>query len=295
MLPVAILTGAVFHVQVGYVSFLAPYLIFFMLFFTFLKLDTRHMKPTKVHGFLLAIQLLVPGIIYIVISPFDEVLAQGSMICVLAPTATAAAVITAMLGGSLSFLTTYVLLSSVLVAFFAPFYFSLINAGEALSFWSSFSFICRQVVPLLILPLLVALFIRKYLPVLGKHLSSFPMITFYLWAISLTIVTGGTVSFLVNQKDPDYRIEILTAIFSLAICIVQFLVGRALGKKYNNDPVSAGQGLGQKNTVLAIWMAQVYLNPIASVGPAAYVLWQNIINSWQLWKHDRKNLKTETL
>ena len=48
------------------------------------------------------------------------------------------------------------------------------------------------------------------------------------------------------------------------------------------------EALGQKNTVLAIWMAYTYLNPLSSVGPGSYVLWQNIINSYQLWKK-RKN------
>ena len=47
---------------------------------------------------------------------------------------------------------------------------------------------------------------------------------------------------------------------------------------------------GYKRTawVLAIWMAYTYLNPLSSVGPGSYVLWQNIINSYQLWKK-RKN------
>ena len=48
--------------------------------------------------------------------------------------------------------------------------------------------------------------------------------------------------------------------------------------------ISGGQALGQKNTILAIWMAHTYLNPLSSVAPGSYVLWQNIINSWQLWK-----------
>ena len=49
-----------------------------------------------------------------------------------------------------------------------------------------------------------------------------------------------------------------------------------------------GQALGQKNTVLAIWMAYTYLNPLSSVGPGSYVLWQNLINSWQLWKKRKR-------
>lgn len=54
--------------------------------------------------------------------------------------------------------------------------------------------------------------------------------------------------------------------------------------------IDASQGLGQKNTVLAIWMALTYLHPVSSVAPAAYVAWQNTINSAQLYfKMRREN------
>ncbi|MEO4837844.1 transporter, partial [Bacteroides uniformis] len=45
------------------------------------------------------------------------------------------------------------------------------------------------------------------------------------------------------------------------------------------------------NTVLAIWMAYTYLNPLSSVGPGSYVLWQNLFNSYQLWKKRRDEIK----
>ena len=32
-------------------------------------------------------------------------------------------------------------------------------------------------------------------------------------------------------------------------------------------------------------MAQTWLDPLASVAPAAYVVWQNIVNSIQLWRY----------
>ena len=128
----------------------------------------------------------------------------------------------------------------------------------------------------------------EFLPKLHARILSVHKLSFYLWAVALTIVTGSTVRFLVEQQDPDYTVEIGLAVVSLVICVGQFLLGRRLGKTYG-DPVSSGQGLGQKNTILAIWMAQVYLNPIASIAPAAYVLWQNSINSYQLWLKGRKN------
>lgn len=105
---------------------------------------------------------------------------------------------------------------------------------------------------------------------------------FYLWAVALAIVTGQTVKSLVNSEAEIY-VEILIALGGLITCIAQFYWGKRIGTKYN-DRISAGQALGQKNTVLAIWMSYTYLNPLSSVGPGSYVLWQNIINSYQLWK-----------
>ena len=288
MLPLAMLTGALSYRLVGYISFLTPYLIFTMLLLTFCKLSPREMRLHPLHKWLLLIQLVGCVVVYGLVYLYDPVVAQGALICVLAPTATSAAVITGMLGGSVAFLTNYVLLCNIGVAIMAPILFSFMGSQSEMPFFESFLFICRQVGPLLILPLVFAWSLRAFLPKLHARILSVHKLSFYLWAVALTIVTGSTVRFLVEQQDPDYTVEIGLAVVSLVICVGQFLLGRRLGKRYG-DPVSSGQGLGQKNTILAIWMAQVYLNPIASIAPAAYVLWQNSINSYQLWLKGRKN------
>ena len=46
--------------------------------------------------------------------------------------------------------------------------------------------------------------------------------------------------------------------------------------------ITAGQAFGQKNTSLGVWMANTYLDPMASLGAAAYIIWQNLFNSLQL-------------
>ena len=288
MLPLAMLTGALSYRLVGYISFLTPYLIFTMLLLTFCKLSPREMRLHPLHKWLLLIQLVGCVVVYGLVYLYDPVVAQGALICVLAPTATSAAVITGMLGGSVAFLTNYVLLCNIGVAIMAPILFSFMGSQSEMPFFESFLFICRQVGPLLILPLVFAWSLRAFLPKLHARILSVHKLSFYLWAVALTIVTGSTVRFLVEQQDPDYTVEIGLGVVSLVICVGQFLLGRRLGKTYG-DPVSSGQGLGQKNTILAIWMAQVYLNPIASIAPAAYVLWQNSINSYQLWLKGRKN------
>ena len=101
---------------------------------------------------------------------------------------------------------------------------------------------------------------------------------------------GQTTRSLVNSTA-DVTVEMLIAFAGLVTCCLQFYFGKRIGSAYN-DRISAGQALGQKNTVLAIWMAVTYLNPLSSVGPGSYVVWQNIINSWQLWKKRTNEINT---
>jgi BASS family bile acid:Na+ symporter len=109
------------------------------------------------------------------------------------------------------------------------------------------------------------------------------MLTFWLWACTLTIVIGNTVNFILSPEHPDYSVEILLALGALAVCVSQFLLGKILGGAWH-DRISGGQALGQKNTVLAIWLALMYAHPLSSLAPAAYAIWQNLFNSWQLWR-----------
>ncbi|MDR2234150.1 MAG: transporter [Tannerella sp.] len=285
MLPIAMITGALTYPWIAKLSFLSPYLIFAMLLLTFCKIPLKDIRFHPAHIWLLLIQLIGSAVIYFAIRPFDETLAQGAMICLLTPTATAAVVITGMLGGNLGFLTAYAMFCNIAIAVTAPVFFSLIGVHEEFTFFESVWYICRQIFPLLILPLFIAVIVRNFAPKVHRALLSIPNLTFYLWAFALTIATGLTVQFVMKNDNTDYSTEIGLAIISLILCCLQFIVGRRIGRSYG-DPVSSGQGLGQKNTILAIWMAQSFLNPLVSVAPAAYILWQNIINSYQLWKRN---------
>ena len=292
-LPIAMTVGALNYRWIGQLSFLTPYLIFTMLLITFSKISWKEIRFHPAHLWLLLIQLLGSAIAYFAIRPFDEVIAQGALLCMLAPTATAAAVITGMLGGNVGFLTAYVLFCNIAVAIAAPVYFSYIGVHEELSFFQSVWSICKQVFPLLIFPLFIAAVFRKWVPKVHQLLICIPKLTFYLWSVALVIVTGITVHFMVEQDESNYRLFIGLASVSLVLCCVQFLVGRRIGRTYG-DPVSSGQGLGQKNTILALWMAQTYLHPLVSLAPASYILWQNIINSYQLYLKGKKEKENGT-
>lgn len=285
-LPIAMITGAIANYPISYCSFLTPYLIFLMLLLTFSKVSPADIRLHPAHLWLIVIQLAGSVAVYLMLVPFNHIVAQGAFICVIIPTATAAAVVTGLLGGKVPFLTTYILLCNTAVAIAAPLLLPLIGE-QSIPFAQAFLRILSQVAPILIFPLLLAWLIRYFLPKVNAAITGIRNLTFYLWAVALAIVTGKMVRFFIRQENPDIRTQVLLGVAALIICVLQFLVGRRIGKRYG-DPVSSGQGLGQKNTILAMWMAQAYLNPISSVAPAAYILWQNIINSYQLWRRGKR-------
>lgn len=287
MLPLAMLAGIIFHNFFGIFSFLTPYLIFCMLLVPFCKLSLQNIKFVPLHGWLLAVQIVGSLIVYGIFRFIDPVTAQGVFICVLAPTATAAAVITGMLGGNIALLVSFTLFSNICVALVSPLLFTLIGGDTGQPFWASFLLILRQVIPLLILPCVCALALRKVAPGIHRKLLNSQSLAFYLWAIGLMITMAKTTNFVLAQDDKNFSQEFMIAGFSLVVCLLQFMIGKKIGRHFG-DTIAGGQALGQKNTILAIWMAQVYLNPLSSIGPASYVLWQNSLNSLQLWLKQRR-------
>ena len=234
MLPIAMIVGGVFYPFFSSLKFLTPYLIFLMLLVPYCKLSYDRLRITRLHVLLILIQIFGSLGIYAALATFDPVLAQGTFICILAPTATSAAVITGMLGGSISTLATYTLVSNLTVAVLAPFVFSLIGEHTSMPFLESFGIICRQMIPLLIFPLVTAMLLKRFVPKVHRELKSRQQISFYLWAVSLTIVMGNTVAFIVNQQNPNYRNEVFIALCALIVCCLQFLVGRRLGGHFHN-------------------------------------------------------------
>lgn len=283
MMPLAMLAGGVFYEYTSLLSFITPYLIAVMLFITYCNISWKDIRLSRMHFWLLLIQTLGSIAVFLALMPFNVIVAQGAMICIFAPTATSAPVITKILGGDMGSLTSYSLLSNMVVAVMAPILFSFIGNIDSTSFLSSVALIFKNVGVLLFLPFALALSLKRLYPRLHHQIRLINSLSFYLWSIALVVTTGKTILFITEQNDSNYMVEISIALIALIVCIMQFLAGRKIGSLYDNT-IAGGQGLGQKNTILSIWMAQTYLNPISSIGPGSYVLWQNIVNSYQVWR-----------
>ena len=316
MLPVAMIAGAAAYLVYHFVlpqsihaagpalektvSILQPLLIFTMLFLTFCRIEPRDLRPHRWHWPLLLIQgglFTILGVSAFLLRRYLPghqawtVLIESAMLCFICPTATAAAVVTRKLGGDVAGITTYTIIVNLLVSVIVPAIVPLAHPSEGLTFFHAFSLILAKVFPLLILPCFAAWLVRYLLPSFHRRILSHPDLAFQIWSVSLALAIAVTVKAIVHSSLPIGLLAGIAGV-SLLCCVLQFWAGRRTGHSYGHIPghtdnsVTAGQALGQKNTVFAIWMGYTFLTPETSIVGGFYSIWHNLYNSWQIHRHE---------
>ena len=324
MLPIAMVMGAsiylLYHVMpdpvhkagpflAGLVGVFQPLLIFLMLFLTFCRIEPKDLKPHRWHWWLLLIQggiFSLLGLAVVLVNKIwpdagleAKVLLESAMLCIICPTATAAAVVTRKLGGDVAGITTYVVLINIVTAILVPLIVPMIQPMGGMNFWDAFSLILAKVLPLLILPCFCAWLVRYLMPRIHQKILQWQDLPFNIWVVALTLAIAVTTKAVVKSHMALWLLVSMSAI-SLLCCVLQFAAGRYVGAQYkprrpdvNREvelrgrsvrKVTAGQSLGQKNTVFLIWMGYTFMTPETAIVGGLYSIWHNIYNSWQLFR-----------
>ena len=249
------------------------------------------MRPHRWHVGVLVAQLLLVTLNVAAIHVLGDtagrrLLLEALLTCIIGPSASAAPVVVGKLGGNISTMTTYTLISSLVSALLIPLVFPMLEQMVHVDFLSAFLIILEKVSVVLLLPLVLGWLIQHYAKGVQRRIAAMPNLSFYCWAVSLSITTGITVKNIVHS-NAAVSLLLWIAAATLVLCFVQFAIGRGIGQRLG-ECINAGQALFQKNTALSIWVAYMYLNPVASVGAGCYVLWQNIINSVELWMYRKQ-------
>lgn len=281
------LSAQVHHVTAQAVAWAQPMFIFAMLFLTFCRVEPRELRFHWWHLWLLLFQVgCFVGIgTVLIIMPHSgmRVVLEGAMICLICPTATAAAVITRRLGGSVASVTTYTVLINMAAALIIPLMVPLVHPNPDMGIGTAMVLILGKIFPLLLMPLVTAFLLRYLFPQVCERLGAHAELSFYLWAVSLSLALAVTTRSIVHTHI-DLVTQLCLVGVSLVSCLLQFWLGRRIGARYH-DRVTAGQALGQKNTVLAIWLGYTFFTPVTAIVGGFYSIWHNIINSYQLYRH----------
>lgn len=304
-LPIAIVVGiaayfiyvnipwliATHNVVADAVAVIQPVLIFAMLFLTFLSVSPGDLRLHRWHLWHVAIQVglfgIIAGALMIAGDGHYRILVESAMLCLLCPTATAAAVVTRKLGGNAADITTYTIVINMAIAIAAPALLPLAHPHEGMTFISVFGMIMGKVFPILICPLAAAWTVKAVAPRVASRMTMWRDAPFYLWAVALSLAIAVTVKAMVHSTVPlAYQIGI--AGVALVCCVAQFALGKCIGRVYGRE-VEGGQALGQKNTVFIIWLGYTFLSPVTAVAGGMYSVWHNIFNSYQLYRKERSD------
>lgn len=269
---------------------LMPVVLFALLYVTFCKIEIKEMKPKTWHFVLQLIRTSLALLMVIAICLFGKnyeakVILEGAFICFICPTAAAVAVVTEKLGGSIGSLTTYTVIANIFTMIIIPSLFPMVEKGADVSFLYMSMMVFRNVTTVLVVPLLLALLSRKFLPRFVDKVKSVKDLGFYMWCFNLTILMGETLRNFLHATVSGWILALLLFV-PLLVCLIQFAIGKAVGRHWDAS-ISGGQALGQKNTIVGIWLTLTFLNPLAAVAPGAYVVWQNLVNGWQLWYKEK--------
>ncbi len=284
------------------VAYVQPILLFMMLFLSFCKVNPHDLHFTRWHLWLLLFQsgvfILLGVALWCMpfVSPSVSVLVQSAMLCLICPTATAAAVVTDRLGGNVPSIVTYTMLINIANAVVIPLIAPVVRAAtEQYSFLTMSWMILSRVLPMLVLPLFLAWFVRYAMPRIHAMLLRPRNLAFYLWCVSLSLAIAVSTRSLVRSEH-GMHIALLIAAVSFVCCLLQFMLGKIMGHRYASTrhfddeqtsvtALTAGQALGQKNTIFIIWVAYSFFDPLTSLAGGFYSIWHNIYNSWQMAHH----------
>ena len=256
---------------------LLPYAISAMLWIAFL--DIRPVGFRREHLVLLAANWGIGLAAWALLLPFHHNLAFAALLIGLTPTATASPVITGMLGGRVEFVAASVLLTNVAAGLLFPLVLpTLLSANAPMQTWP----FLKQTLCVILGPLACAQALRIGAPRWTKAVLRYRQLSFYLWLAVLFLVTANASYFFRTQWQTGGNLAQVAQIGLLAaiLCAVNFAVGRKIGGSALCRETS--QSLGQKNTILTIWIALTYVNPLVALGPTFYVLCHNSYNAWQL-------------
>lgn len=272
------------------VGIVQPLLIFGMLFLTYCKVNLNHLRLCRYHWWLLLFQaatyLAIGAAVVSLPQGGLRVILEGAMICFICPTATAGAVIVKKLGGDSAHITTYTILINLAASIIIPVTIPMVHPSTTMSLSTAALLISGKVFPLLLMPLVAAFLLKQFLPGFHRKVQQYGHLSFNLWVIALSLATAVTTRYIMHS-NVGVATQLWLVAVSLLACLIQFGIGRYIGKYYD-DSMTAGQSLGQKNTVFAIWLGYTFFTPITSVAGGFYSIWHNVINSWQLYNHNKK-------
>ena len=277
-LMLAIVAG-IFIPQAAIFSGLIQYLVFGMMFLSFVGLKFKRSALRLSLLNVLVANVCVALVAFFVLQPVDDTLALVGFMAGISPTAISAPVVMALLERRVDYVVAAVLLTNIGMALIVPFLLPWLGGNQVhVSIWE----VLQSVAMVVILPLVLARLVR-YLPQPAQQ----PVLrakgfTFILWIASLFLIVSKASHFIYTNVTVPLTFLLQIAVVAIALSVVNFSLGALLsGQEFRRE---TSQVLGQKNVSFTIWLSLAFINPIVALGPTFYIICHHTYNSFQLYR-----------
>lgn len=282
-MPAAILLG-IFLPQAHFLSAILPFSIGLMMILTFIeKISPQEHGVTfkiEAHAFLTSLVLCAALVGAYYAFGLSKALLLGGLIVCLAPPANAAPAMTKILGGNPVLALKILIVGHLIACFTIPLIFGYFtgNSGE---YFAMSRRIFNSIQPIISIPLAIALGLRAFYPEIADKVENYQKYTLYIWCFNVFIIISRA-SYDIRSMGPEqlWRSGVFQEelVLSAVLCGLLFFLGWFFDRKHH--PIEGSQSMGQKNTMLVIWISQAYAGSVAALCPVFYVVWQNIVLSW---------------
>ena len=261
-------------------TYLIRYFIMLVLFCSLLdlKVDIKSALNPRL-GAIIAMMMAIGGLTTWIGNWFSPDLALVAFVIAMAPTAAAAPVMTQFLHGRVDYVMSSVVITNSFSALALPLVLPVISPGDH----SGINLVALlNTLTVVLLPLLATQLLQRFAPRFIESLQFFSSAGFYFWMVAIYLATAKATYFIEAESTSPWSLIIEIAATSLALCILNFGLGRWLGG--HDWGQEMGQSLGQKNTLFSIWVCLTFLTPVIALGPMFYIFFQNLYNSYLLIK-----------
>lgn len=286
LILLALATGLLLPVLADYTFVIRPFLMT-MLFFSFLNIKLDREVFARQQLFAAALLPLMGLSCYYLCNWYSEDLALTLLLMGLAPTAVITPVLAGIVKRSAAYMVGAIIISSMAFTLIVPLILTWL-LGVKLSI-AGLGLLIYTIGSIVIIPMVLAQLVRK---IDGKVIGFFRFVSpyaFVLFIINVAVAAGSLSRYLQYESSTSWSFIWLTAGAITLLMMINFLIGSLIAPK--GHVVEGSLALGRKNTMLSIWIALEYLNPLLVLGPMIYIFAQNVFFSGQVWWIERRARK----
>ena len=268
-------------------EFMVRWLLVVMLLNACLGIKFSGLKVRLYHWYLLAANLVIGVAAWLIacwLCGGNTEVAKAVFFTAISPTATAAPVVIAFLGGNGATVLMGFLISDLGISLFL---IGLLPVVTGQMDWRFVQEVFLNIAFVMALPVFLSRVLLHFWPWLADF-AKYKIAPHALWAWSVMLLILGGMARTTFDKQEVSAVVILLQIGSatLAVCILNFLLGWIIGPR--RCKLESSQLLGQKNTSFTIYLAITFASPVAALGPLFYILWHNSWNAIQMFQYEKR-------